>query len=66
MFNSLIEQMKEREGVTSQLKEENQMEWACLMQNIEARTREIVCNELICSRLIILFINVHLTTFFSV
>ena len=47
MFDTLIEQMKEAEGVTEQLKEENQMEWVCRMQNIEARAREIVITELI-------------------
>ena len=47
MFDTLIEQMKENEGVTEQLKEENQMVWVCLMQNIEARARETVCKELI-------------------
>ena len=47
MFNTLIEQMKEAEGVTEQLKEENQIEWVCRMQNIEARAREIICEELI-------------------
>ncbi|MBQ3602341.1 MAG: TnpV protein [Clostridia bacterium] len=47
MFDSLVEQMKATEGVTEQLKEENQMEWVCRMQNIEARSREIICNELI-------------------
>lgn len=47
MFETLIEQMKKAEGVTEQLKEKNQLEWVCRMQNIEARVREIVCNELI-------------------
>ena len=47
MFDTLIEQMKAAEGVTEQLKEENQMEWMCRIQNIEARAREIVENELI-------------------
>ncbi len=47
MFDVLIEQMKEAEGVTEQLKEENQMEWVCRMGNIEQRAREIVCAELI-------------------
>ena len=47
MFDTLVEQMKESEGVTEQLKEENQMEWVCRMQNIEARAREIVATELI-------------------
>ncbi len=47
MFNTLIEQMKEAEGVTEQLKEENQLEWVCRMGNIEQRAREVVCAELI-------------------
>ena len=47
MFDTLIEQMKEAEGVTEQLKEENQMEWVCRMGNIEQRAREVVCAELI-------------------
>lgn len=47
MYDTLIDQMKEAEGVTEQLKEENQMEWICRMQNIEARAREVVTTELI-------------------
>jgi len=47
MFETLVEQMKQTEGVTEELKEKNQMEWICRMQNIEARARESVCNELI-------------------
>lgn len=47
MFDTIVEQMKEAEGVTEQLKEENQMEWVCRMQNIKARAREIVTTELI-------------------
>ena len=47
MFDTLVEQIKTAEGVTEQLKEENQMEWICRMQNIESRAREIVLNRLI-------------------
>ena len=47
MFDTLVDQMKNAEGVTEQLKEENQMEWVCRMQNIEARIREHVINKLI-------------------
>ncbi len=47
MFDTLVEQMKKADGVTEQLKEENQMEWIFRMQNIEARAREIIENELI-------------------
>lgn len=49
MFDMLVEQMKKAEGVTEQLKEDNQMEWVCRMQNIEARSMEIVITELICN-----------------
>ena len=47
MFDTLVEQMKESEGVTEQLKEGNQMEWVYRMQNIEARASEVVTTELI-------------------
>ena len=47
MFDTLVEQIKVAEGVTEQLKEDNQMEWVCSMQNIESRANEIICNELI-------------------
>lgn len=47
MFDTLVEQIKEAEGVTEHLKEENQMEWVCRVQNIEARVRELICEELI-------------------
>lgn len=48
MFDILVEQMKETEDVTEQLKEENQMEWVQIMENIQQRSTEIVCEELIC------------------
>ena len=47
MFDTLIEQIKESEGVTEQLKEENQMEWVRRMGNIQQRAREVIYNELI-------------------
>ena len=47
MYDLLIEQMKETEGVTEQLKEENQLEWAQRMGNIQQRAREIVITDLI-------------------
>ena len=47
MFDALVEQMKKAEGITEKLKEENQIEWVCRMQNIEARAREFICHELI-------------------
>ena len=47
MFDILIEQMKEAEGVTEQLKEDNQMEWVARMNNIRNRVTEIVNKEII-------------------
>ena len=47
MFLRLVEQMAKREGVTEQLKAENQMEWVCRMNNIRSRAMEIVNDELI-------------------
>ena len=47
MFSRLVEQMKVKEGITEQLKEENQMEWVARMNNIEARARELVNTDLI-------------------
>lgn len=47
MFDTFVEQMKKDECVTEKLKEENQLEWVCCMQNIEARAREIVNSEII-------------------
>ena len=47
MFDTLVEQMKEAEGVTEQQKKQDQMEWVQRMGNIEARVRDIVCEELI-------------------
>ena len=47
MFDTLVEQMMKREGVTEELKEKNQIEWICRMGNIQERATEIVCKELI-------------------
>lgn len=42
MLNMLVEQMKEREDVTEQLKDENRFEWVRRMIDIENRAKEIV------------------------
>lgn len=47
MYDFLIEQMKEAEGVTENLKEQDQWEWVQRMGNIEQRAREIVLKDLI-------------------
>ena len=41
-FDALGAQMAEREGVTEQLKEENQMLWVQKMNNIRAMAEEII------------------------
>ena len=47
MFFRLVKQMVEREGVTEQLKADNQMEWVARMNNIRSRATEIVNNDII-------------------
>ena len=47
MFSRLVKHMAEREGVTEQLKAENQMAWVQKMNNIRNRATEIVNSELI-------------------
>ena len=47
MFFRLVEQMAEREGVTEQLKANNQMEWIARMNNIQSRATEIVNQDII-------------------
>ena len=49
MFDTLVEQIKAAEGVTEQLKEENQMEWVRRMNSVQVAARETVVNELIYS-----------------
>ena len=47
MFDILIEQFKQAEGINEQLKADNQMEWVCKMNNIRDRINEIIYKELI-------------------
>ena len=47
MFFRLVKQMAEREGVTEELKANNQLEWVRLMNNIRNRAVEIVTTNLI-------------------
>lgn len=46
-FDLLVEQMTEREHVTEQLKERDQMLWVQRINNIRARAEEIVREEII-------------------
>lgn len=47
MFLRLVKQMAEREGVTEQLKAENQTEWVRRMNSIRSGVAEIVYTDLI-------------------
>lgn len=47
MLERLITQMAEIEGVTEQLKAENQMEWVRQMNSIRNRAEEIVLQEVV-------------------
>lgn len=47
MFSRLVEKMKVAEGITEQLKADNQMEWVACMNNIEARAKECVSRNLL-------------------
>ena len=47
MYDTLIKQLAENEGITEQLKAENQMLWIQLMNNITNQAREIVNQSLI-------------------
>jgi len=46
-FERLIEQMKQAQGITEQLKAENALEWTGRMNNIRACAMEIVEKEII-------------------
>ena len=48
-FDVLAEQMAEREGVTEQLKAQDQMRWVRRMNSIRTRAEEIVREEIIYS-----------------
>lgn len=48
--NTLIlteEQMRQAEGITEELKRQNQLEWVCRMNNIRSRAEEIVTVEFV-------------------
>ena len=47
MFDRLMKQLAEKEGITEQLKAEDQMEWVQCMNNIRNRAEEIVNAEVI-------------------
>lgn len=47
MFSRLVKQIAEREGVTENLKSDDQMAWVQKMNNIRSRAIEVVNTELI-------------------
>lgn len=47
MYDNLVQQLAEKQGITEQLKTENQMLWVQQMNNIRNRVMEIVNSELI-------------------
>ncbi len=49
LMDTLVKQMAKTEGVTEELKKQDQMEWVRRMNNIRNRAEEIVRNDLIYS-----------------
>ena len=47
MFFRLVDQIAEKEGVTEQLKADNQMLWVARMNNIRNQANEIVNDEIV-------------------
>ena len=47
MLDRIVEQMKEKQGVTEELKAENQMMWVGKMNNIIACAEEVVVREVV-------------------
>ena len=48
MMDRLVEQMKEKQGVTEKLKMQNQMEWVGKMNNIRDCAEEMILKEIVC------------------
>ncbi|MBO4693601.1 MAG: TnpV protein [Clostridia bacterium] len=47
IFSQLVDQMKQAEGISEELKATDQMEWVRRMNSIRGRAEEIVLNKLI-------------------
>lgn len=47
MFDLLVKQMAEKQGVTEKLKADDMMKWVGLMNNIRSVAEEVVVNDLI-------------------
>lgn len=49
MYDRLVKQLKEQQGITQQLKAENMMAWVQAMNNITNQAREIIYREIVYS-----------------
>lgn len=47
MLNSLIPKLAEQQGITEELKAENQLKWVGLMNNVKAQAEEFVYSEIV-------------------
>lgn len=47
LYNRLIKQLAENQGITEQLKEDDMMVWVGAMNNISNQIREIIYNDII-------------------
>jgi hypothetical protein len=47
MYNRLVEQLKQRDGITEELKALNQTEWVQCMNTIRSEAETVVMGELI-------------------
>ena len=47
MFDQLMKQYAEREGVTEELKSQNQMEWVSRMNSVRDRVEEVIMADII-------------------
>ncbi len=47
MFDTLVEQMKQAEGITEQMKDDNQMEWLQKINNIYEHVTEIIYSDIV-------------------
>ena len=45
----LMNQLKEQNGVTEELKAHNQMQWVAMMNNLKAQAEEMILTELVYS-----------------
>ena len=50
MYDRLVNQLKEQQGITEQLKAENMTAWVQAMNSIATQAREIIYNGVICSK----------------